>query len=78
MQRTNLGNFSTFVDEIHDISGTSKEFVKKGNFGYCLINDDQELVNWCLSFSHGISCELWIQTAEKYRKQGYATESSNF
>ncbi len=73
LKRNDLENFDPFLGEVHDISGSKEDFVKRGNFGSCLVYDDRELVSWCLSFFHGGSCELWIQTVEKYQKQGYAT-----
>ena len=71
--KSNLKNFNLLMDEVRDIAGSIEEFLSKGNFGYCLIHDEKEIVSWCLSFLYGSSCEVWVQTVAKHRKRGFAT-----
>ena len=75
LRKSNLKNFNLLMEEVSDIAGSVEEFLRKGNFGYCLIFDEKEIVSWCLSFLYGSSCEVWVQTVKKHRKQNYATLS---
>ncbi|MFX0091894.1 MAG: GNAT family N-acetyltransferase [Candidatus Hodarchaeota archaeon] len=70
---TNLENSNPFNDEINDISGSKVEFIRKGNFGFALVYKDNQLTSWCLSFLHGSSCEIWVQTIEEYQQKGFGT-----
>ena len=71
--KSNLKNFSLLMNEVKDIAGSAKEFLSKGNFGFCMILDEKEIVSWCLSFLFSSSCEVWVQTVTEHRKKGFAT-----
>jgi len=66
-------NLNSLIIEIKDIAGSTEEFLRKGNFGYCLLSSELEILSWCLSFVHGHSCEAWVQTIETHQKKGFAT-----
>lgn len=71
--RKDFKNFNSLIIEIEDITASTEEFLRKGNFGFCLIHDEKEFVSWCLSFLHDNSCEAWVQTVEEHQKKGFAT-----
>ncbi|MFX0173310.1 MAG: GNAT family N-acetyltransferase [Candidatus Hodarchaeota archaeon] len=73
LRKKNLKNFNSLIIEIEDIAGSIEEFLRRRNFGYCLIYKKTEIVCWCISFLHGFNCEAWVQTVEKYQKKGFAT-----
>ena len=60
-------NLNSLIIEIKDIAGSTEEFLRKGNFGYCLLSSELEILSWCLSFVHGHSCEALYYTAAIYR-----------
>jgi GNAT superfamily N-acetyltransferase len=72
LQRRGLGNMSALVEEMQSERASVEEFLA-ASFGFCMLCGDQ-ITGWCLSeYNTGQRCEVGIETAEGYRRQGIAT-----
>ncbi|MFX0064828.1 MAG: GNAT family N-acetyltransferase [Candidatus Hermodarchaeota archaeon] len=73
LENTNLENIYALIGEIEDIIGSIEEFLRREFIGFCLVHETKELVSWCIAFFHASSCEITIQTVEKYQRRGFGT-----
>lgn len=68
-----LEHIEDLEEEICSEGGTVEEFLRH-SFGICLVQDDAEIVSWCLSeYDSRDRCEVGVETAPGHRRQGLAT-----
>jgi GNAT superfamily N-acetyltransferase len=68
----NLKNGDDVADGLLDTWHSPDAFLEQG-FGFCLVHD-AEIVSWSLTdYVHNGRCEIGIQTASGYRRQGLGT-----
>ncbi len=73
LARDDLERIDALREEILSEAPTQELFLRE-RFGVCLVRDDAELIGWALAeYNLGQRCEVGIETAEAYRRQGIAT-----
>jgi RimJ/RimL family protein N-acetyltransferase len=67
-----LKNRDALIEEMQSERASIEEFLSK-SFGFCMLHGE-EIIGWCLSeYNSENECEVGIETAEAYRRQGIAT-----